>query len=171
MDDYAADETRKQYQSAMIKFCMEQRPEYFVTLTFNSATPVHVDHGHKSLHHFRNMLDRSLVGRHSYKFDRTNYIAFPEGNRVSAHADAIWGLHYHLILTPPSSKKVTIKSDTLRSTAERLWQKCAPSGTVHVARIDHEDALKRISSYVCKRLNAPNSLGRESFVVETKSSR
>jgi len=160
----------KRCQTALEDYCEEHFPQYFVTLHFHSRDPLHIYPAQSSLRHWAAMVDRKLLGnRWSLAKSRTRYIAVPEGHRChqsSSANPAFHDLHYHLILTPAEGWKASMQEDDIRVLFSRLWTKCAPAGDVDLQSIpDGDCGRRRVSSYVCKRVSAPDAIGPEYFVL------
>ena len=92
------DPERNEYQEAMVHFCAEQHPAYFLTLSYHTERPVQPHWAEKRLWYFGARLDRQLLGKKWAALPaelRTQYIAIPEGRRVGS---GVLDFHYHLLL-------------------------------------------------------------------------
>ena len=160
----------KRYQNALEQYCAEQFPHYLMTLHFHSPHALYIRSAQKTIRHWAAMVDRKLLGKRWLMAEsRMRYIAVPEGHR-SHESDsanpAFRDLHYHLILTPAEGWKASVQEEDLRVLFSRLWTKCAPAGEVDLQSIlDGACSRRRVSSYVCKRVSAPDAIGLEYFVL------
>jgi hypothetical protein len=162
----------KLYQAALEQLCLRNFPRYFLTLHFHAAHPLSIYGAQKTLRHFAAQLDHKLLGNRWASFPpelRTRYLAVPEGRRVhqsSPSNPAFDDLHYHLTLSPAEGSKISVNEQGLRTLVSRLWAKCAPAGDVNVQFIRGGDSGRQaVTSYICKRVSAPDAIGLEYFVV------
>lgn len=115
----------------------QERPAYFVTVTFNWRGGMHKSRARERLRIFSRQLDQRRLGSRFYEHppsERTLFMFVPEAEDCAM-------LHYHGLLREPDDSNSKYVPDDYKSFIAECWKSVVPSGTCDVQNLTDSGAL------------------------------
>lgn len=148
MDTFTSEAMRQRIRAALVQFGLARPRTHWVTL--NSHAPLTDETALRRLKRWRVELMRRVHGKKFYLLPESERLEFFGTREFTAAGEP----HFHLACSVPSA--LALKFARI---ATHRWKAVVPSGTCHVALIDHEPGSPRnVLNYAFKRFEHDSDL-------------